>query len=133
MIFGHWGIIMQKNKYKVDRDKIWIGHVVIIDKVFRHEKECNTFFTQLGKLDVTAYTSLRSMLFRVNNEGLAQDLLYDSPNYPILNITNDEICLNLIKRSIAIREAFSLEELLKYFRYDEKLTLKDIIRIRKTF
>ena len=73
------------------------------------------------------------MLFVPNEENLANDLLYRSPNYPILNITEDNICLNFEKGNIVVKESYNLSELLKYYWFDQYLTFEDIILIRKTF
>ena len=73
------------------------------------------------------------MLFVPNENKLSNDLLYRTPNYPILNITDDKTCLNLGKNSIVIKDACKLSQLLKYFNYEEELTYDDIIKIRKTF
>ncbi len=73
------------------------------------------------------------MLFVPNKEKLSTDLLYQSPNYPILNITDDETCLGRGENSIVIHNACNLAALLEYFGYDKDLTFEDIMRIRKTF
>lgn len=73
------------------------------------------------------------MLFVPNEENLSNDLLYRSPNYPILNVTDDETCLNLEKNSIVIKDACNLAALLEYFGYKKDLTFEDIMKIRKTF
>lgn len=73
------------------------------------------------------------MLFVPNEEELSNDLLYQSPSYPILNVTDDDTCLNLEERSIVIKNACNLAPLLEYFNYNKDLTFEDIIKIRKTF
>lgn len=73
------------------------------------------------------------MLFVPNEEKLSNDLLYRSPRYPILNVTDDETCLKLGEESIVIKDAFNLATLLEYFGYNKDLTFEDIMRIRKTF
>lgn len=45
------------------------------------------------------------MLFVPNKENLVDDLLYKSPNYPVLNVIDDEKCLNLKGRNIVIRNS----------------------------
>ena len=76
---------------------------------------------------------LRSMLFVPNEDNLSNDLLYRTPNYPILNVTDDETCLNLGENSIVIKDACNLAALLEYFGYKKDLTYEDIMKIRKTF
>ena len=69
----------------------------------------------------------------INEDKLSNDLLYQSPNYPILNVTDDETCLNLGDNSIVIKDACNLAALLEYFGYKKDLTFEDIMKIRKTF
>lgn len=124
---------MKNRRYKVSRENIYVGEVVRTDSVYRYEGETDFFRTKPGQLDVTSWYSYRSMLFVPNYENFANDLLYQSPNYPILNVTKDDTCLNLGEKSIVIKDACNLAPLLKYFGYNEKLTFKDIMDIRKTF
>ena len=44
------------------------------------------------------------ILKKANEDKLSNDLLYRSPNYPILNVTDDETCLNLGENSIVIKK-----------------------------
>ena len=57
------------------------------------------------------------MLFVPNEDKLSNDLLYKTPNYPILNVTDDETCLNLGEKSIVVKDAYNLAALLEYFGY----------------
>lgn len=77
--------------------------------------------------------SYRSILFVPNKEKLSNDLLYRGPSYPILNLTDDDMCLSLEPGSIVIRNACSLAPLLKYFGYNEECSFEDIMWIRRTF
>ena len=116
---------MNNIDYKINRDDIYVGEVVEASSVCKYKAE--------EQLDVRSYRHYRSMLFVVNENKLSDDLLYNSPNYPILNITDDDICLNLKDNSIVIKDAISLSSLLKYFGYDEYLTIEDIKNIKKEF
>lgn len=120
---------MENKKYVVCRDNIYVGEVVSLGGIYRHEIDGDLF----GKLSVGSWESYRSMLFVLNEDKLSNDLLYKSPNYPILNITDDETCLNLEENSIIIKDACNLAALLEYFGYKEELTYEDIMKIRKTF
>lgn len=91
------------------------------------------FNLKAGQLDVGVWKSYRSILFVPNEENLADDLLYKSPNYPVLNVTDDEKCLNLNGKNIVIRNSYNLALLLEYFNYKKDLTIEDVINIRKTF
>lgn len=124
---------MENKRYVVSRDDIYVGEVVRTDSIYRYEGDSEFFRTKPGQLDTCLWRSYRSMLFVPNEDKLANDLLYRSPNYPILNVTDDETCLNLGDNSIVIKDACNLAELLKYFGYRENLTYEDIMKIRKTF
>lgn len=122
---------MKTRKYIVDRDNVYVGKVIKASSVYRANSE--GVYTKPGNLYPTKYLEYRTMLFTPNENKLADDLLYDSPNYPILNITDPSICLSFISDSIAISNICNLSELLRYFKYDEKLSYHDILKIRKKF
>lgn len=124
---------MENRKYKVSRDNIYVGEVVRTDSIYRYEGEEDFFRTKPGQLSTGPWRSYRSMLFVPNENKLSNDLLYRSPNYPILNVTDDETCLNLEENSIVITDACNLSVLLEYFGYKKDLTYEDIMEIRKTF
>lgn len=124
---------MESKKYIVCKDDIYVGEVVRTDSIYRYEGDSDFFNTKPVQLAIAAYESYRSMLFVTNEKGLSNDLLYNSSNYPILNVTDDEMCLNLKEPSIVIRDACNLAPLLEYFGYKNDLTYEDIIKIRKTF
>lgn len=124
---------MEDINYKINRDSIYVGEVVRTDEIIRYEGSTNFFRTKPDELYPGNYFSYRSMLFTPNEDKLSNDLLYSSPNYPILNITDDETCLNLGKNSIVIKDACNLAALLEYFGYNKELTFEDIMKIRKTF
>lgn len=124
---------MENRKYKVKRDNIYVGEVVRTDKIYRYEGDSDFFNTKPGQLKTGGWFHYRSMLFVPNEDRLSNDLLYTSPSYPILNVTDDETCLGLGEKSIVIKDACNLAELLEYFGYNKDLTFEDIMRIRKTF
>ncbi len=121
---------MKSRNYKISRDNIYVGKVVRANKIHRYEGDR----TKPGQLSIESYFPCRSMLFVPNEEKLANDLLYQSPNYPILNVTDDETCLSFSgKNIIIVQNACNLSKLLKYFGYNKDLTFKDVMKIRKTF
>lgn len=124
---------MENKKYVVCRDDIYVGEVIRTDRITRYEGDSNFFRTKPGQLDTGAWRSYRSMLFVPNEKKLADDLLYKTPNYPILNVTDDETCLNLRENSIVVKDAYNLALLLEYFGYKKALTYEDIMKIRRTF
>lgn len=124
---------MENKKYLVCRDNIYVGEVVKAYNINRYEVDVDLLEKKSRQLDTGFWVSYRSMLFVTTDNKLSNDLLYNSPNYPILNVTDDDFCLNLEKNSIVIRNACNLAILLQYFGYKEELTYEDIMKIRKTF
>lgn len=124
---------MENKKYVVCRDNIYVGEVVRTDSIYRYEDDDDFFRTKPGQLSTGSWRSYRSMLFVPNEDNLSNDLLYRTPNYPILNVTDDETCLNLGENNIVIKDACNLAALLEYFDYKKDLTYEDIMKIRKTF
>lgn len=122
---------MENRRYKVNRSDIYVGQVVRTDDIYRSEYDSHRI--KEGQLTICSWFSYRSMLFVPNEEKLSNDLLYNSPSYPVLNVTDDDICLNLEKESIVIKDAYNLNPLLEYFGYDKELTFEDIMEIRKKF
>lgn len=73
----------------------------------------------------------RNMLFVLDDNKLANDLLYDSPHYPIFNISEDEVCLN---SPISFKhQVYQMKTLLEYFDYPVKLTYDHILQIKNFF
>jgi hypothetical protein len=124
---------MEKVNYKVCRDDIYAGKVVKTNSIHRYNGDNCFFRTKPGQLTTSGWFNYRSMLFVPNEQKLADDLLYRSPNYPILNVTDDETCLNINSETIVIKDVCNLAQLLEYFGYDKELTFKDIVAIRKKF
>lgn len=122
---------MENKKYVVCRDDIYVGEVVRTDSISYCYNKNNYDYMTLG---ITGpYKSYRSMLFVPNELNLANDLLYRSPNYPVLKVTEDQLCLKLGENTIIIKNACNLAALLEYFGYKKDLTFEDIMKIRKTF
>lgn len=124
---------MENRKYKVSRENIYVGEVVRTDSIYRYDGDSDLFRTKPGQLSVGSWFSYRSMLFVPNEEKLSNDLLYRSPSYPILNVTDDDTCLGLGEKSIVIKNSCNLAPLLEYFKFNKELTYEDIMKIRKTF
>ena len=74
----------------------------------------------------SAIANYRGMLFNVNDDGLANDLIYTTPtNYPIKKVEFEAPT----KSELMISSYVELEELLKYLGYGVDLTQKDLNRI----
>ena len=122
---------MINKKYKVHRKNVYVGLVVKADDIYRcSELKINNYFSGLS---VSGYYPCRSMLFVPDENRLANDLLYNSPAYPILNVTDDKFCLAFDNKGIVIKDACNLDKLLTSFGYNEEITFSDIKKIRKIF
>ena len=71
------------------------------------------------------------MLFTLDEKRHANDLLYASPHYPILNMSKNEDCLN--EKICICMQTYQLYELLKYYNYPDIIGYKDVLKIRNTF
>lgn len=75
--------------------------------------------------------NFRSMLFVLDENNCADDLLYNSPHYPIFNISENDLCLSSL---LSIKhDAYNLGRLLQYFNYPMYLNYKDIVEIKLRF
>lgn len=136
-------VAMKNKSYVIKRDDVYIGKVIKIDdeKDFLAPDGCVDVFTLRGdKISINenySHKELRSMLF-VPLDGcvaLANDLLYRDTDYPILNITDKDYCLEYASNNggYVIDQAYNISKLLEIFDYPSWLTYKDIVDIRKNF
>lgn len=109
-----------EHKNTVKRDRLYVGELVV---PYDYQLNDN------GKVVVYIYDTCRNILFSLDDD-MATDVLYESPQYPVVNITNPT---RYIDRRIVVKDAICLDELLKYFGYPEELTEEDIKQIRQTF
>ncbi len=123
---------MRNKQYTVKRDNIYVGRVISTSYIYELADK---------KIEPGSYEDLRTMIFVKDPYGFSSDLLYNSPNYPILSMTDNEKVLGHhnslndldIENQLYIYDTCSLSELLKYFGYKEELTYDDIKEIRKKF
>lgn len=125
-------------KYVAKRDNVYAGTLIktfipevsIIDEFGQEYKQDE--FEKLGitNFQIKGGLILRGMLFSINNNDMAEDLVYDSPND--YNIEGIEPKLNLFDDFI-VTEYAKLEELLKYLKYGEDLTQEDLNQIYRRF
>lgn len=109
-----------EHKNTVKRDRLYVGELVV-----PYEYQLN----DNGIIVVYTYDTCRNILFSLDDD-MATDVLYESPQYPVVNITNPT---KYIDRGIVVKDAICLDELLKYFGYPELLSKEDISKIRQTF
>lgn len=120
---------MKDGKYEVNRDDIYVGEVV----------ESTSFYPDYdddSKLSIGSCYHIRSMLFVLDDDGSANDLLYTSEQYPVLNITEANIVQWLGRHStpkrplFVVDHAYNIGELLKYYGFGETMTSADVVRAR---
>ena len=109
-----------EHKNTIKRDRLYVGELVIPYE-YRLKND--------GKILVYTYELCRNILFSLDGD-MATDVLFEVPQYPIVNITDQSKC-EIGK--MAIKDAICLDELLKYFGYPEELTEEDIHKVRQTF
>lgn len=105
--------------YRVCRDTIYAGSVIKTKRVLTID----------NKIYVPDYTKLRSTIFTINEDGLAQDLLYNAPNYPIRGISDSSKTNN----DIIINNAFKMKPLLDLYGFCNLLYYIDIITAKNIF
>ena len=124
---------MENKRYIVSRSDIFVGSVVKTDSVRRYEGKNDFFLTKPGQLSTGSYREYRTMLFVPDHNKFANDLLYNSPNYTALNVSDDAISLATPKDSIIVKDCYNLAELLAYFEYPEELGYQHVLEIKKNF
>lgn len=112
---------MTDKNYKIDRDNIYVGQVMKTFDIYRNKDKM---------LELNGFYVCRSMLFVKTEEKQASDLLYNTSDYPILNVSEDRKCCS---SPFVVDNIYNLSKLLQYFGYPEELTIEHIIEIRKKY
>ena len=107
-------------KYKISRKDINIGAVV--RPFIRAYDEEN-----LTDVQIIQFNNIRLTLFSINENKLANDLLYKSPEYPIEHLSNPKDCK---ESKYIIHNKYNLEEYLIELGFKEKLTKRDLKKLR---
>ena len=112
-------------KYVCKRDGVCAGGLLI-----RWDNVCNDDKSSLELLSdkflAFKYKSGRAMLFNINDDGTANDLIYKtSINYPILDLSDN------IDKQFIINKYVCIDKLLKYLGYGVDLSQGDLNQIYK--
>ena len=107
---------MVNKKYKVLRSRVYYGEV-IIPKEFGQKSN--------GERSVYEYQPLRHMIYELQEDGTAVDLLNKCPNYKVFDKRED-----LELGEIIVYGSLRLEDILDYLGYLEELGYYDIRSIR---
>ena len=115
----------------IKRNEVFAGELVNNVKTTFEVFDENDNQISGGKIS-TSYVSCtkiyRAMLFSVDENGCANDLIYNTPNvYPIVNDAQNE----KTKYGLMVSHCTSLDALLKYLNYGEDLTQQDLKQIYK--
>ena len=112
---------MENNNYVVDRSSINFGGLVENkDEIHNLGDVGNSYYPSIYKV-------YRPILFRLDENNCANDLLNNTPNYPVLGHLPIHV---FQKNKVMVIDSFCLGDLLKYFGYSELLDLSDVISIR---
>lgn len=112
------------NLYSVKRDEICVGEV-ITNFDFINGCSLNGHPIVFGE-----YDKCRSMLFVPSSDGCADDLLYDSPRYPIHGMCSNDICK---QSQFILKDVENIGQMLKYYGYGEELDFLDVHGIRTRY
>lgn len=123
---------MSRSRKEIDRDKITVGQVVNVTEFVIQLSGENNNYTKEDEIEISinSYIPYRSILFYITPEKRAGDLIYSSHDYPILNISDNEACL---ESGILVNDIYNMGSLLKYFGYKKYLSKKQIPEIRNRF
>lgn len=146
---------MKSKDYIINRDDIYVGVVSYVDKdkikvfpdgiydleLFTHEDITRKFANRKFMLEPKEQLLYgngnsidgfkRSMIFVLDEQNCANDLLYDSPNYPIFNISDKRLCMDA--RIAICNYVYQMGDFLNAFGYSEKLIYDDIYEIKNRF
>lgn len=118
---------MKNRNYLVDRDNVFAGQVINAKNLYQSYDHTKVYPMN--------FNILRSTLFTLNKDNFADDLLYDSKNYPILNVTDSSKVMDYNNKScdskLFITDAVNISKLLEHYGYNEKLTYDEVLKIRK--
>ena len=117
---------MIDKKYSISKNDIYAGQVVLVKHVYRYR-----YLDGTTAIDVDDYQYLRTMLFTFDSTNKADDLLYNSNHYPILNKSDDNDCLRIQNGDIVVRIYYPLKDLL--LDYNREYTYKDVKRIKDDY
>lgn len=133
---------MKMKNYSVSRDNIYAGSLVRTCELYGQPFHPGDEASKL--VDTNIQTKCRTMLFVPNERMFTNDLLYNSPSYPILNMTDpkeymetlnfEDYCryyLRSEKGMLVIDQMCYLGPFLQFLGYGKYLNYKQINEIRQ--
>lgn len=127
---------MDKVEKVIKRDEIYAGKLINLKEIagtIREAKnDINTTILPENNGQTPLYATYiydyRSVMFIKDEKDYALDLLYNSKSYPILNITDNNICMT---SDILIADSVFLGQILEKLGYGELMSLEEIGEVRK--
>lgn len=122
---------MDKVEKVIKRDEIYAGKLINLKEIagtIREAKnDINTTILPENNGQTPLYATYiydyRSVMFIKDEKDYALDLLYNSKSYPILNITDNNICMT---SDILIADSVFLGTILEKLGYGELMSLEEI-------
>lgn len=121
-------------KYIIDKSNIYVGKLIkpidisveTYEKIYDRLSEAEKIRIKKTKNNICAKDTIRPIIFRMDNDCLAHDLVFDiKKSYPVQGIKP----LNRHQSEYIIEEAINISTLLTYLDYKEYLTKHEIKRI----
>lgn len=121
-------------KYIIDKSNIYVGKLIkpidisveTYEKIYDRLSEAEKIRIKKTKNNICAKDTIRPIIFRMDNDRLAHDLVFDiKKSYPVQGIKH----LNRHQSEYIIEEAINISTLLTYLDYKEYLTKHEIKRI----
>lgn len=115
----------RNSNYSISRSNIYTGVLV---RGYKIERAHDDFFERReGEYYLTAYNPYRSMIFSLSENRLAMDLLYDTPEVPVLNYSDVSLVL---PNRLMVDYAVNVSLLLERLGFDEYLEYEDILKFK---
>lgn len=137
---------MKSRRYEVERMNIYAGEVMKVGQIYSNPIVISSARLNEKEVHASGTKKCRSILFTIDENNFSNDLLYNSPAYPILNMTECERYLDIISYGgkdifyhadnsgsgiFVINNILELGSLLRYLGFDEQIDYKQMLEIRK--
>lgn len=128
-------------KYVVKRDEVKIGSLtkIVVPKIMSIAINDNGEILNVDSLNILETLGInvkggvvyRGMIYRVDENNLAQDLIYTTPTNHVIDGIEPSIALS--EEPMLLMRNAELGELLKYLKFGEDLTQNDLNKIYRMF
>ena len=122
---------MKDVDYRINRKDVYVGSVKHIEGVKNTTELRSILENRFSKEYKDHVIEYRNILFvPTSNGSYTNDLLYNSPNFPVVDLTDDNLFVFNDSGITVVHNILLLSEILEYFGYEEQLTHYDIVRIK---